>query len=76
MDENQMIWNEKIARDIIKQLEKRRMEGSYASDAKQTKQEILAMIPEGASVYRGGSMTAVGMGPWEETVNRLSRGVS
>ena len=66
MDENQMIWNDKIAKDIIKQLEKRRMEGSYAPDAKQAKQEILAMIPEGATVYRGGSMTAVGMNLWEE----------
>jgi hypothetical protein len=66
MDENQMIWNEKIAKDIIKQLEKRRMEGSYTADATQAKQEILAMIPEGAIVYRGGSMTAVGMTLWEE----------
>ena len=66
MDENQMLWNEKIAEDIIKQLEKRRMEGSYAADASQAKQEILTMVPEGASVYRGGSMTAVGMGLWED----------
>jgi hypothetical protein len=65
MDEHQMIWNEKIAKDIIKHLEKRRMEGSYAPDAIQARQEILAMIPEGASVYRGGSMTAAGMGLWE-----------
>ena len=66
MDENRMIWNEKTAKDIIKQLENRHMEGSYAPDAKQAKLETLAMIPEGASVYRGGSMTAVGMGLWEE----------
>jgi len=37
MDESQMIWNEKIAKDIIKQLEKRHLEGSYAPDAKQAK---------------------------------------
>jgi hypothetical protein len=37
MDENQMIWNEKIAKDIIKQLENRHVEDSYAPDAKQAK---------------------------------------
>jgi hypothetical protein len=60
-----MIWNEKVASDIIKQLEKRRMEGSYASSMAQAKEEVLAMIPQGASVYRCGSMTAVEMGLWE-----------
>lgn len=34
MDENQIIWNEKTAKDIIKQLGNRHMEGSYAPDAK------------------------------------------
>jgi hypothetical protein len=65
MDSHQVAWNEKVAGNIIKQLEKRRMEGSYAPTADQAKEEILAMIPEGASVYRCGSMTTVGMGLWE-----------
>ncbi len=33
MDEHQMVWNEKVAKDIIKNLEKRRMEGSYSPTA-------------------------------------------
>ena len=66
MDAHQMDWNEKVAKGIIENLKKRRMEGSYAATAEQAKQEILAAIPEGASVFRGGSMTTVGMGLWEE----------
>ena len=65
MDSHQMIWNEKVAGKVIKNLEKRRMEGSYASTTAQAKEEVLSMIPNGAAVYRGGSMTAVGMGLWE-----------
>ena len=65
MDTHQMVWNEKVARDIIGHLEKRRMEGSYAPTADQAREEILGMIPKGAVVFRCGSMTAVGMGLWE-----------
>lgn len=65
MDSHQVGWNEKVAEGIIKQLEKRRMEGSYAPTAARAREEILAMIPEGSSVYRCGSMTSVGMGLWE-----------
>ena len=65
MDTHQMDWNEKVAKGIIENLKKRRMEGSYAATAAQAKEEILGMIPEGAKVYRGGSMTTVGMGLWE-----------
>lgn len=66
MDAHQMIWNETVAREIIQNLEKRRMSGSYAPNAAQAKEEILAMIPEGATVYRGGSMTTVTLGLWEK----------
>jgi len=69
MDEHQIFWNEKIAENIIKKLVKRRLEGSYAPTAAQARDEILGMIPEGASVYRCGSMTAVGMGLWEAIGN-------
>jgi hypothetical protein len=70
MDEHQMSWNEKVAESIIRNLEKRRMEGSYVSTAAQAKDEVLAMIPEGAAVFRCGSMTALGIGLWED-INRL-----
>ena len=65
MDIHQNAWNETVAKSIIEHLRKRHMEGSFASSAEQARGEILAMIPEGSSVYRGGSMSTVGMGLWE-----------
>ncbi len=65
MDENQVVWNEKVAEKIIKKLEKRRMEGSYAATAAQAKEEVIAMITPGASVFRCGTMTAGEAGLWE-----------
>ena len=65
MDQHQREWNEKVAAKIIKNLEKRRMAGSYAVDAAQAKTEIVDMVPQGATVFRCGSMTAVGIGLWE-----------
>ena len=55
MDENQVVWNEKVAEKIIKNLEKRRMEGSYAATISQAKNEVIAMIAPGASVFRCGT---------------------
>jgi len=49
MDENQVVWNEKVAEKIIKNLEKRRMEGSYAATAAQAKDEVLQMISPGSN---------------------------
>jgi hypothetical protein len=69
MDAHQMVWNEKVAKDVINNLEKRRMEGSYSPNVSQAKNEIVAMIPKGATVFRCGSMTTVGMGLWEELDN-------
>jgi hypothetical protein len=69
MAEPQVVWNEKVAAKIIKNLEKRRMEGSYAPSAAQAKEEVIAMIPKGATVFRCGSMTTVGMGLWEDIAN-------
>lgn len=65
MDAHQISWNEKAAKEIIKHLEKRRMEGSYAAGAVQARDEIVAMIAAGASVYRCGSVTTSAMGLWE-----------
>ena len=65
MDQHQVDWNEKVARKIIKNLEKRRMAGSYTAGADQAKDEVVEMIPPGATVFRCGSMTAVGLGLWE-----------
>jgi len=70
MDKHQIAWNEKVARDIIEHLEKRRMEGSYASNSVQGRDEVVAMIPERASVYRCGSMSTAGIGLWEKIAER------
>ena len=69
MDAHQMVWNEKVAKDVINHLEKRRMEGSYSPNVSQAKDEIVAMIPQGATVFRCGSITTVNMGLWEELDN-------
>ena len=65
MDQHQIVWNEKVAQKIIKNLEKRRMTGSYTPSAAEARDEIIAMIPQGATVFRCGSMTAAGIGLWE-----------
>ena len=70
MDEYQMAWNEKTAQVIIKNLEKRRMEGSYAANAAQALGEVLAMIPPGATIFRCGSVTATAMGLWRSLAAR------
>jgi L-lactate utilization protein LutB len=64
MDSHQNKWNEEVAKKIIEQLHKRGMEGSYAVNAAQARDEVIAMIPQGSTVYRCGSMTAVSMGLW------------
>jgi hypothetical protein len=65
MDRNQVAWSEKVARTIIENLRRRRMEGSYASTSTQARDEVLAMIPQGAAVYRCASMTTANLGLWE-----------
>lgn len=70
MDNHQITWNEKAARSIIDHLEKRRMEGSFAASAAQARDEVVAMVPEGASVYRCGSTTTTGMGLWEKMAQK------
>ena len=65
MDEHQVAWNEKVAEKLIVNLEKRRMEGSYATTATQAKDEVIAMIPPGSSVFRCGTMTATYIGLWD-----------
>ena len=66
MDQDQKLWGEKVATNIIKHLEKRRLEGSYAATSAQARDEILVMIPPGATVYRCGSMTTTALGLWEK----------
>ena len=66
MDNHQRSWAQTVAQSIIEQLAKRHMEGSFAADGAQARREILAMIPQGATVMRGGSVTTTSLGLWDE----------
>ena len=55
----------KQAAHIIKQLGHRRMAGSYCATAHEAKEEVLRLIPDGATVLRCGSETVVGLRLWE-----------
>ena len=66
MDLPQIKYREKLAEQLIKNLTKRRMEASYAVSAAQARDEVVAMVPAGATVSRGGSMSLVEIGLWEE----------
>lgn len=70
MDQHQITWNEKVAEGIIAHLQKRRMEGSYCPSAAQAVEEVVAMVPAGATVYRCGSMTTTGAGLWDKLAQR------
>jgi len=59
------MFNEKVARQIIAELEKKHMAGGYSPTSAQAKEEVLRMIPQGATVFRCGSTTLVEMGLWE-----------
>jgi len=65
MDEPQKIYRAKLAAALIKNLTKRRMAASFAPTAAQAREEIVALIPAGATVGRAGSMSLVEMGLWE-----------
>ena len=44
MDTHQIVWNEKVAKDIIAHLENRRMEGSYAATADHVSSQFILPI--------------------------------
>lgn len=67
-------YNEKVARKIIVELEKRKMAGSFSPSIHQARAEVIGMIPEGSSVFRCGSTSLVEMGLWETV--RLIPGVT
>lgn len=68
MDQSQIDFRRKLAAQLLPRLEKRKFEASFAETADQAREEVLAMIPEGASVFRCGTMTLGEMGFWEEVV--------
>ena len=58
-------YHEKTARQIIAELEKKRMAGSFAPTIAQAKEEVIQMIPAGSTIFRCGSTSLVEMGLWE-----------
>ncbi|MFH0785995.1 MAG: lactate utilization protein [Pseudomonadota bacterium] len=58
-------FNEKVARKIIAELEKKRMAGSFAPTINQAREEVIGMIAAGSTVFRCGSTSSVEMGLWE-----------
>jgi hypothetical protein len=65
MDTVQEKYKEKVARQIIAELGKKRMAGSFAPSIYQAKEEVIQMIPEGSTVYRCGSTSLTEIGLWE-----------
>jgi hypothetical protein len=70
MDAHQIKYREKLAEQLIKRLTARRMAASFAPTAAQARDEIVAMIPAGATVGRAGSMSLVEMGLWEALAHK------
>jgi YkgG family uncharacterized protein len=70
MDQHQIAWNQKTAEHLIKQLNKRRQQASFTETAAQAAAEVDAMIPEGAVVFRCGSMSAADAGLWDSLGKR------
>ena len=69
MNENRRVRNEKIAEKIIKGLKSRHMEGFYAATKEDALKKALEIIPEGASVSWGGTMSAAEIGLTDALMN-------
>ena len=65
MDDHGKTYYKKLAEKIMPAITKRRMEASFSETAAKAKDEVLAMIPAGSSVYRCGSQSLVEMGLWD-----------
>ena len=62
MNENIVTRNRLLAQTVIKGLQSRNMEGYYAETKEEALQKALELIPEGASVSWGGSMSMMEIG--------------
>ena len=56
---------ENLAATVIKNMEKREIEGYFAADKKAALELLLTLIPEGASIGYGGSVTLSEIGAFE-----------
>ena len=83
MDENVKWFYEKRAAAAIEALGKNRMGGTYVADLSEVSKTVLPMIPAGASVGFGGSMTIFETGLYEalcqgnyKLLDRYEKGIS
>jgi len=58
----QELRNERLAKTIIKNLQRRHMEGFYCPTAEEAKRKVSELIEDGSSVTWGGTMTVRDMG--------------
>ena len=58
----QELRNERLAKTVIKNLQRRHMEGFYCPTAEEAKQKVSELIGDGSSVTWGGTMTVRDMG--------------
>ena len=62
MNENRVKRNDKLAEKIIAGLASRNMSGYYVHSKEEALNKALALIPEGSSVTKGGSMSVLEIG--------------
>ena len=62
MNENRVKRNDLVAEKVIKGLESRNMTGYYAKTKEEALAKALELIPEGAKVTKGGSMSVLEIG--------------
>lgn len=69
MDENRVKRNEKLANRVINGLKSRQIEAFYAADRSSALKKALELIPEGAIVSWGGTMSAKEIGLTDAMLN-------
>ncbi|MDO5155139.1 MAG: lactate utilization protein [Eubacteriales bacterium] len=62
-------YYENVAKTIIKNLEKRQMEGYYCEDGQSAVKKVLELMPKGSSIGWGGSMTLTELGVFDAIQN-------
>ena len=74
MNEFMETRNEKYAASLIKAFERRHMKAFYAREGRQALAKVMELIPDGAKVANGGTMTAAQIGVFDALREREKRG--